>query len=60
MLVFLRGIIDMVKLEYKATLQMLVPMIIQIIIEKKDLQVIPSVKLLYASKLYEKLVLHEG
>jgi len=43
------------KLEYKATLQMLVPMIIQIIIEEKNLQIIPAVKLLYVSKLYEKL-----
>jgi hypothetical protein len=42
-------------IEFKATLQMLVPMIIQVIIEKKDLQVIPAVKLLYVSKLYEKL-----
>jgi len=45
----------MTEIEYKATLQMLVPMIIQVIIEKKDLLVISAVKLLYTSKLYEKL-----
>ena len=43
------------KTEYKATLQMLVPMIIHVIIEKKDIPVIPAIKLLYVSKLYEKL-----
>jgi hypothetical protein len=42
-------------IEFKATLQMLVPMVIQVIIEKKDLPIIPAVKLLYVSKLYEKL-----
>jgi len=46
---------NMTNIEFKATLQMLVPMIIQIIMEKRDLQVIPAVKLLYLSKLYEKL-----
>jgi hypothetical protein len=46
---------SMTNIEFKATLQMLVPMIIQIIIEKKDLSVISAVKLLYLSKLYEKL-----
>jgi len=45
----------MTDIEFKATLQMLVPMIIQVIIEKKDLPVISAVKLLYLSKLYEKL-----
>jgi len=45
----------MTNIEFKATLQMLVPMIIQVIIEKKDLSVISAVKLLYLSKLYEKL-----
>jgi len=45
----------MTNIEFKATLQMLVPMIIQIIIEKKDLSVISAVKLLYLSKLYRKL-----
>jgi hypothetical protein len=47
--------INMTDIEFKATLQMLVPMIIQVIIEKKDLPVISAVKLLYLSKLYEKL-----
>jgi hypothetical protein len=46
---------SMANIEFKATLQMLVPMIIQVIIEKKDLPVISAVKLLYLSKLYEKL-----
>jgi len=46
---------NIMNIEFKATLQMLVPMIIQIIMEKKDLPVIPAVKLLYVSKLYEKL-----
>jgi len=46
---------SMTNIEFKATLQMLVPMIIQVIMEKRDLQVIPAVKLLYLSKLYEKL-----
>ena len=45
----------MINIEFKATLQMLVPMIIQVIMEEKDLQIIPAVKLLYLSKLYEKL-----
>jgi hypothetical protein len=45
----------MTNIEFKATLQMLIPMIIQVIMEKKDLKVIPAVKLLYLSKLYEKL-----
>jgi hypothetical protein len=45
----------MTNIEFKATLQMLVPMIIQVIIEKKGLPVISAVSLLYLSKLYEKL-----
>jgi hypothetical protein len=45
----------MTKIEFKATLQMLIPMLIQTIIEKKDMAVTDSVKLLYFSKLYEKL-----
>jgi hypothetical protein len=48
------GII-MTKIEFKATLQMLIPMIIQTIIEKKDIPVIDSVRLMYSSRLYEKL-----
>ena len=43
------------KIEFKATMQMLVPMIIQVIIEKKDIPAISAIKLLYISKLYEKL-----
>jgi len=43
------------KTEYKATLQMLIPMIIHIIMEKKDIPVISAIKLLYVSRLYEKL-----
>jgi hypothetical protein len=45
----------MTKIEFKATLQMLCPMLIQTIIEKKGIAVLDSVKLLYLSKLYEKL-----
>jgi hypothetical protein len=42
-------------IEYKTTLQMLVPMIIQTIIEKKGITAIAAIKLFYVSKLYEKL-----
>jgi hypothetical protein len=45
----------MEKTEYKATLQMLVPMIIHVIMEKKDISVISAINLLYVSRLYEKL-----
>jgi len=45
----------MTDLEFKATLQMLVPMIIQTIIEKKDISVINAIKLLYLSEIYKKL-----
>ena len=45
----------MTKIEFKATLQMLVPMIIQTIMEKKNMPVVDSVKLLYFSQVYEKL-----
>jgi hypothetical protein len=45
----------MTKIEFKATLQMLIPMVIQTIIEKKDISAADSIKLLYFSKLYEKL-----
>jgi hypothetical protein len=38
--------------EYKATLQMLVPMVIQVIIENRKVSAIEAVKLLYMSKLY--------
>jgi len=43
------------KLEFKTTLQMLIPMIVQIIIEKKGVTAVDAVKLLYVSKIYEKL-----
>jgi hypothetical protein len=43
------------KTEYKATLQMLVPMIIHVIMENKNIPLISAVKLLYVSRLYEKL-----
>ena len=45
----------MTNIEFKATLQMLVPMVVQIIMDKKNISVIESIKLLYLSKLYEKL-----
>jgi len=45
----------MTDLEFKATLQMLVPMIIQTIIEKMNLSVIDAIKLFYLSELYKKL-----
>ena len=45
----------MTKIEFKATLQMLVPMIIHIIAEKKEISIIDSIKLFYCSRLYEKL-----
>lgn len=45
----------MTGIEYKATLQMLVPMIIQVIIEKKTVSAIVAIKLLYLSRLYAKL-----
>jgi hypothetical protein len=41
--------------EHKATLQMLVPMVVQVISEKKNMSVLNAIKLFYASKLYEKL-----
>jgi ABC-type multidrug transport system permease subunit len=45
----------MTKIEYKATLQMLVPMIVQTIMDNKKLSAFESINLLYFSKLYEKL-----
>jgi hypothetical protein len=45
----------MTAIEFKATLQMLIPMIIQTIMEKKDISVVYSIKLLYFSGLYQKL-----
>jgi hypothetical protein len=45
----------MTSIEFKATLQMLIPMLIQTVMEKKDISVVDSIKLLYFSKLYGKL-----
>jgi len=41
--------------EYKATLQMLVPMIIQLILEKKNIPIVSAIKSFYLSELYKKL-----
>jgi hypothetical protein len=45
----------MTKIEFKATLQMLIPMIIQTIIEKNEMTSISAIKSLYTSVLYKKL-----
>jgi len=45
----------MTEIEFKATLQMLIPMIIQTIMEKRNITVIEAIKLLYISGLYKKL-----
>jgi len=45
----------MTKIEFKATLQMLIPMIIQTIIERNKITPIDAVKSFYTSLLYEKL-----
>jgi hypothetical protein len=45
----------MTNIEYKATLQMLIPMLIQTIMTNKKLSITDSIKTLYCSKLYEKL-----
>ena len=45
----------MSNIEFKATLQMLIPMVIQVIIEKKEINLIDAVQLLYFLKLYSKL-----
>jgi hypothetical protein len=42
-------------IEHKATLQMLVPMVIQTIIANKKISAIEAVKQFYVSKLYGKL-----
>ena len=47
------------EIEYKTTLQMLFPMVIQIIIEKKNVTVINAVKLLYLSELYKLLEIED-
>ena len=45
----------MTNIEFKATLQMLIPMVIQTIIEKRNISVTEAVKLFYYSGLYKKL-----
>ena len=50
-----RGIKRLTEVEFKATLQMLIPMVIQIIMNKKDLSAVEAIKILYTSELYEKL-----
>ena len=43
------------ELEFKATLQMLVPLILHVILDKKDISAVDAIKLLYVSELYKKL-----
>ena len=45
----------MTDLEFKATLQMLIPMVIQVIMEKRNISVIEAIKSFYLSRLYKKL-----
>jgi hypothetical protein len=45
----------MTRIEFKATLQMLIPMIIQTIIEKNRMTSISAIESFYTSGLYEKL-----
>lgn len=45
----------MISIEFKATLQMLVPMIIQTIMDNKGTSAIDSIKLFYLSGIYKKL-----
>ena len=45
----------MTDIEFKATLQMLIPMLIHTIMDYKKITVIEAIKLLYVSKLYKKL-----
>ena len=45
----------MTEIEFKATLQMLIPMVIQVIIENKNITAIEAIKMLYISKLYKRL-----
>jgi hypothetical protein len=52
--VFCEGI-EIMDIEHKATLQMLIPMVIQIIIANKKISVIEAVKQFYVSELYVKL-----
>ncbi|GHV16482.1 hypothetical protein AGMMS49938_16540 [Fibrobacterales bacterium] len=43
------------KMQFKATLQMLTPMVIQIIMEKKVVSVQNATEIFYKSKIYETL-----
>lgn len=43
------------EVEFKTTLQMLLPMVIQTIMEKKNITVIPAIQLLYLSRLYKEI-----
>ena len=45
----------MTEIEFKATLQMLIPMVVQTIMEKRNISVIEAIRLLYISGLYKKL-----
>ena len=45
----------MSEIEFKATLQMLVPMVIQTIMDKKNISALEAIKSLYLSGLYKKL-----
>ena len=45
----------MISIEFKATLQMLVPMVIQTVMDKKGISAVDALKLFYLSVLYEKL-----
>jgi hypothetical protein len=42
-------------IEFKATLQMLFPMVIQTIMEKKNITIIPAIKLFYLSEIYKEI-----
>ena len=54
---FFRGIKRMTDIEFKATLQMLIPMVIQTIIDKKKISATEAIKMLYLSELYERLAI---
>jgi len=47
------------EIEFKATLQMLFPMVIQTIMEKKSVTIIPAIKLFYYSKLYKEIEIED-
>ena len=46
---------DTEKIEFKATLQMLLPLLLQTVMDKKKLAVEDAVKMIYSSRLYEDL-----